>query len=107
MTVKRVSDTVNGKLRRFVFGCITCGATGGTLAALLIVSSAQSSEETPSESHSLTRLERIEHLLEIMRDGQLRKKDPDRILSAIVELRDMKAGEAVDDLVGLLTYAGD
>jgi hypothetical protein len=46
----------------------------------------------------------ISNLLTIIRDEQLQQRDPDLVLKIILQLEAMKAVQAVDDLVRLLTF---
>ncbi|MGD0693792.1 MAG: hypothetical protein ABSB82_02965 [Terriglobia bacterium] len=59
----------------------------------------QSQSSVPAESR-----EKIEKLLVVIRDAKLRESDPGRVVEAIEELGHVKAVEAIDDLVKLLTF---
>jgi hypothetical protein len=57
-----------------------------------------------SRAEPTARQEKIQKLLDILRDRELQESDPDKIVNAIVQLRDMKAVEAIDGLIEMLTY---
>jgi hypothetical protein len=69
---------------------------------LLLVGPSFARDQT-SRAGSSGREKRVQKLLATIRDASLRETDPDRVFEAIDELGDMRAVEAVDDLVGLLT----
>jgi len=52
----------------------------------------------------MSREEELSRLTAIVRDGRLQASDPDRVVQAIERLGEMKAVEAVDDLVRLLSF---
>lgn len=47
---------------------------------------------------------RVSELLTLLRDEQLRTSEPKRVIEAIDRLGEMKAIEAIDDLIELLTF---
>jgi hypothetical protein len=62
--------------------------------------SAQSHDQAASQ-----RGDEIAKLLAVLRDAEVRKMHPEQVVSAIQRLGEMRAVEAIDDLVGLLTFA--
>ena len=59
---------------------------------------------TPGQQSSMSRQEKVEKFLSVIRDRELQQKDPNSFRAAIQELGKLRAAEAVDDLVKLLTY---
>ena len=59
------------------------------------------------QQSSISRQEKVEKLLRIIRDRDLQRDDPKQFLAAMQELGNLRAVEAIDDLVGLLTYERD
>ncbi len=57
-----------------------------------------------AQQTSTPRHERIGQLLNIIRDKSIKENDPNRFRGAIQELGKLRATEAVDDLIDLLTY---
>lgn len=47
---------------------------------------------------------RFSEIIEILRDPQIRKTDPDRLAKAIERAGALKVTAAIDDLIGLLTF---
>lgn len=72
-------------LSAIVFGCV-CRTFG---------------HEGPRSSE---RMEKLRVLVQMIRDSELGNSDPERVVSAITSLGEMKATEAIDDLIELLTY---
>lgn len=71
----------------------------GTQAATLQSKTAMSESET--QKHEI---EEISKLLAVVRDDNLRKVDPERVVKAIQRLGEMRAEPAIEELIGLLTF---
>ncbi len=74
------------------------------LAAAVAPRPAQPGQDLASQDEPTARQQKIESLLKTLHDRELQETDPDQVVKAIVQLRDMRAVEAIDDLIGLLTY---
>jgi hypothetical protein len=77
------------------------------LFVLFVVTNLATAQTRPAQGqgHAMTRNEEIGKLLAVLRDPDLKQNRPDQVTSAIRRLGDMRAVEAIDDLIELLTFA--
>src|SRR6266849_2644471 len=75
------------------------------LSAATNVMTAQSPPAQSPDNPTSRRSEEIAKLLAVLRDPDLRKTHPEQVVSAIQRLGEVRAIEAVDDLIELLTFA--
>ena len=77
-----------------------------SILVILLVGVGAQSVEKPDRQSSVHK-EEIRELLELIRDKELRKVDPDRVIKAIQRLGKMRATEAIDDLIRLLKFRNE
>lgn len=89
--------------RDFIWVCTFTFVLGATVHTPLV--EAQSRHVQNQTNAAMPRSEEISKLLVVLRDPELRKTQPERVVAAIQRLGEMRATEAVNDLVELLTFA--
>ena len=79
---------------------------GAIAIALLFVASSMcaSMGSFQSDKQKASRREEVKELMSIIRDPELRKKDPDKVTDAIQRLGELRDPAAAEDLAGLLTF---
>jgi len=78
-----------------------------TLVLVLPVTTNFISAQSPQHPDDAAnrRNEEVGKLIAVLRDADVRKDHPEKVVSAIQRLGEMRAVEAVDDLIELLTFA--
>jgi hypothetical protein len=66
---------------------------------------AQSPTPQSPDNAANRRSEEVGKLIAVLRDAEVRKDHPEKVVSAIQRLGEMRATEAIDDLIQLLTFA--
>jgi PBS lyase HEAT-like repeat-containing protein len=69
--------------------------------AMQVQNSARPADQRPDDERS----EEIGKLLVVLRDVDLRKTHPEKVIAAIRRLGDLRASEAIDDLIELLSFS--